>query len=265
MYGLDLFSGIGGITKALEPWVRPIAYCENDRYCQSVLMSRMRDGSLPLAPVWDDVRTLTARELSCVADRPDIIYGGFPCQDISVAGCGRGLDGERSGLFFEVERLIGAIRPRFVFLENVPAIRTRGADVVVGKLAGLGYDCRWDLLSAYDVGAPHERERWFLLANAKRGRFQGGHVECAKPKTVIASKNCGNTGGGQLWSAWGREPGLGRMAYGLPCQVDRIRGLGNAVVPAQARAAFMRLIGLRTANAIKRGENDPKGTSPSPS
>src|SRR5438309_5214628 len=107
MYGLDLFSGIGGITKALEGYVTPVAYCENDRDAQAVLLSRMATGDLPLAPIWDDVATLRSTYIPSV----DIIYGGFPCQDISVAGRGKGLAGKRSGLFFEIVRLCGEIRP----------------------------------------------------------------------------------------------------------------------------------------------------------
>lgn len=99
---------------------------------------------------------------------PEIIYGGFPCQDISVAGRGEGLGGERSGLFSEIVRLASELRPQFIFLENVPAIRTRGADVVVGELAHIGYDSRWLTLSAAEIGANHIRERWWLLANAQR-------------------------------------------------------------------------------------------------
>jgi DNA (cytosine-5)-methyltransferase 1 len=98
--------------------------------------------------------------------RIDIIFGGFPCQDISVAGLGKGLEGDRSGLFFEIVRLARECEPRFIFLENVPAIRTRGGERVVKELASIGYDCRWTTLSAAAVGAPHKRERWFLLAHA---------------------------------------------------------------------------------------------------
>jgi DNA (cytosine-5)-methyltransferase 1 len=170
--GLDLFSGIGGLSLALAPWVKPVAYCETERYAQAVLLSLMCNGKLPLAPIWDDVRTLRGDMLPGV----DILYGGFPCQDLSVAGNGAGLGGERSGLFFEVARLVGEIRPRFLFLENVPAIRSRGADVVCGRLAELGYDCRWGVLSAFDVGAPHLRERWWLLAHG-HGHGHGLEVE----------------------------------------------------------------------------------------
>jgi DNA (cytosine-5)-methyltransferase 1 len=248
--------------------VRPVAYCENDQYVQGVLLSRMATGELPTAPIWDDVRSLWARDLP----RVDIIYGGFPCQDISVAGRGRGLDGERSGLFYEIARLVGEIRPRFVFLENVPAIRSRGGAEIVGDLARLGYDCRWDVLSAYDVGAPHLRERWWILAYTTSGKRQ---TRAKEPRKVLAlhgnqrehdntdrpSENMANaskpglekregpegqrtypSAPGSGW--WSTEPHVGRVAHGIPARVDRLRGLGNAVVPAQAREAFRRLMGF---------------------
>ncbi len=120
--GLDLFSGIGGISLALSPWVTPVAYCEIERYAQAVLLSRMADGTLACAPIWDDVKTLGRDDIKL---QIDIITGGFPCQDISVAGAGASLDGERSGLYWEIYRLVGELKPRFVFLENVPAITTR--------------------------------------------------------------------------------------------------------------------------------------------
>lgn len=160
---------------ALSEYVRPVAYCEIDSYCQSVLLQRMSEGHLPKAPIWDDIRTFpilgeTSVEICGeVVDLPavDIISGGFPCQDISVAGAGKGLAGERSGLFFEILRLAEKIKPQFIFLENVPAITTRGGLRVVREIASLGYDCRWCVISAAEVGACHRRERWFLLANAK--------------------------------------------------------------------------------------------------
>lgn len=161
--GLDLFSGYGGISLALSEWVRPIVYCEIERYAQGILLSRMADGSLPEAPIWDDVRTLRG---DLFKDRIDIVYGGFPCQDLSVAGLGKGLEGKRSGLFREIVRLAKEIKPTFLFLENVPAIRTRGLDTVIQELTEAGYDLRWTMLSAQEVGAPHKRERWFMLAHA---------------------------------------------------------------------------------------------------
>lgn len=117
MYGLDLFSGIGGLTKSLEGYVIPLAYCEIDAYARGVLLSRMHTRDIPLAPIWDDVSTLRGAMLP----RVDIIYGGFPCQDISVAGRGEGLGGKRSGLFFEIVRLVKEKKTSFL----VPRKRTQ--------------------------------------------------------------------------------------------------------------------------------------------
>ena len=240
--GLDLFSGIGGNTLALRDYIKTVAYCEADRHAQSVLLSRMGDGSIEPAPIWDDVTTLSGS----MFDHPiDIIVGGFPCQDISVAGNGSGLDGKRSGLVFEIFRLVGEIKPAFVFLENVSAIRTRGGERVVKELAALGYDCRWDMLSAFDVGAPHKRERWFILAYAK----------CPDRRPVNPfGRDLGRQDGPQsVKDGWGRstdsgwwsvEPNVGRMADGVPLRVDRLKRLGNAVVPLQAKTAFERLMNL---------------------
>lgn len=261
--GLDLFSGIGGLSLALAPWVKPVAYCEIDEYCRGVLLSRMAAGDINLAPIWDDVTTL--RDFGFPID---IIYGGFPCQDISVAGNGKGLAGERSGLFFEVLRLVSETKPSFVFLENVPAIRTRGAERVVKELASLGYDTRWDCLSAYDVGAPHKRERWFLLAanpsrfqlRDEQGRISGTsgegkaliRVDGSSQSMADADRQrlevrlqgeAGEQSAPFRGGWWTTEPGVGRVAHGISKRVDRLRGLGNAVVPAQAREAFCRLMG----------------------
>jgi DNA (cytosine-5)-methyltransferase 1 len=270
LYGLDLFSGIGGITRALMPWVRPMAYVECDQYAQHVLLSRMRDKSLPSAPIWDDVRTLRREHL----DVPiDCVYGGFPCQDISVAGTGEGLAGKRSGLVFEVLRLVEELQPSFVFLENVPAIRTRGEERVVKELASRGYDCRWDNLSAEDVGAPHRRTRWWLLAaNARsigtgdkqqekgsgrelgQGRDESSdygekeslayaHSSRLKEREFEFAERT-KLARTEFSSWWEAESDVCRVVDELPHRVDRTRCLGNAVVPAQAREAFIRLMGL---------------------
>lgn len=262
--GLDLFSGIGGISLALQDWVRPIAYCEIDRYARAALLSRMQDGLLSQAPIWDDVSTLRRKNIQC---KVDIIYGGFPCQDISVAGNGEGLEGERSGLFFEIIRLARELRPKFIFLENVPAITIRGLDRVLLEITSLGFDCRWTTVSAQEVGACHIRNRWFLLAYAngsdiwkqsggisgtpwaKEERITGNqskegalaYTSCERLERIRRekpplAKPCGY---GRQYS----EPSLRRGDYGLLNRVDRIKGLGNAVVPMQAREAFIRLLG----------------------
>jgi DNA (cytosine-5)-methyltransferase 1 len=238
--GLDLFSGIGGLTLALGPWVRPVAYCENDAYAQAVLLSRMRDGRLPQAPIWDDVRTLDGRDLPPI----DIIYGGFPCQDLSVAGAGAGLQGERSSRFFDVVRLIRELRPRHVFLENVPAIATRGLSRVLMEIASVGYNARWTTLSAGELGAPHLRERWWLYAYPDSlGREVPGPEPTESPPQ---ERTTGVTSVGLVQGdLWNQSPGdVYRMDDGLPLRTLRIRGLGNAVVPIQARIAWARLTGL---------------------
>lgn len=291
--GLDLFSGIGGISLVLAPWVRPVAYCEIDRYAKGVLLSRMAEGKLRSAPVWDDVRTLTSKELGGLPI--DIIYGGFPCQDISVAGNGAGLEGERSGLFFEIMRLVRELRPAFVFLENVPAIRTRGLDIVLEEFTKERYDCRWTMLSASEVGACHRRERWFMLAHAtspkrerirsEQGREKSGSSDSGQNTSDTNNLRCGiiriegeekserklhcgtsregsTTNSSRLglsgcrissgigeelpdpcgYGRWTSEPCICRGDHGVSKRVDRIRALGNSVVPLQAQTAFKMLL-----------------------
>lgn len=261
--GLDLFSGIGGISIGLTEWVRAIAYCEQDRYCQGVLMSRMSEGMLHTAPIWDDVRTLSSEQFRIPID---IVFGGFPCQDISVAGNGVGLEGERSSLYFEIVRLCRELRPRFVFLENVQAITIRGLDRVLLELTALGYDSRWTIVSASEFGAPHLRERWFLLAHANSDGIWSESISKHERKSKTISIDHGSKEfmadtnsvrklqpQGSKQDEWGRsshsswwsiEPEVGRMANGISFRVDRIKGLGNSVVPMQAREAFKRLMGL---------------------
>ena len=241
LYGLDLFSGYGGITLALSEWVRPIAYCEIEHYAQGILLSRMSKGQLPNAPIWDDINTFPSEEFK---GKVDIIYGGFPCQDISVAGNGKGLAGERSGLFFKLCELVKEIKPTFVFLENVPAVRTRGLREVVREFTNLGYDCRWTRVSAAEVGAPHRRERWFLLAHSNGKRAQSSirdkNRPQNRPKDSKKRKDSQFKLTQQSW--WEVEPSVGRVVDGCPSRVDRLKALGNGVVPLQAKKAFMKLM-----------------------
>lgn len=239
MNGLDLFSGIGGLTIALSEWVKPIAYCESDPYAQAVLMSRMWNRDIPRCPIWDDVRTLRG---SSFEGTIDIIYGGFPCQDISSAGYGVGLGGERSGLFQHIIRLVEETNPRFVFLENVSAIRTRGLNGVAQAFTDIGYDFRWTIVSAKEVGACHIRKRWFGLANLESERREEGGLRLRKtPANPILNVPTEYEG----WDIWkDPEPLLDGKVHGISARVDRIKALGNAVVPFQAKEAFMRLSGL---------------------
>jgi len=277
--GLSLFTGIGGLDVALSDWVRPVAYCEIDPYCQGVLLSRMATGDIRTSPIWDDITTLDGSEFE---SEIDVIYGGFPCQDISIAGNGKGLEGERSGLFFEIVRLAKEIKPSFIFLENVPAITCRGGLRVVREITEMGYDCRWCIISAASIGALHRRERWFLLAHAndngsstseRRGGIRGctssgkGSQEQKEMFGKIERANCISSDvadpmrqGLQIGEKerqfsevrptqrsdwWDSEPSVGRMVNGLPNRVDRIKCLGNSVVPCQAKEAFKILMGIK--------------------
>ena len=159
---LDLFSGIGGFSLGLERSgaFKTVAFCEIEPYCQKVLAKHW-----PKVPIYDDVRTITADKLASDGITVDAICGGFPCQDISTAGKGAGLEGERSGLWFEYARIIGELRPRYVIVENVAALLNGGFDRVLGSLASLGYDAEWHCIPASAVGAPHRRDRLWIVAN----------------------------------------------------------------------------------------------------
>ena len=166
MNELALFAGAGGgILGGKRLGWRTVCAVEIDPYCRSVLLARQRDGMLPHFPIWDDVRTFDGQPWR---GHIDVISGGFPCQDISAAGKGAGLAGARSGLWAEFARIIGEIRPRFAFIENSPLLRCRGLVTVLQDLARLGYDARWGVLGADDVGAPHRRKRmWIVATNAE--------------------------------------------------------------------------------------------------
>ena len=252
MHGLDLFSGYGGITLALSKWVIPIAYCEIDRYARGILLSRMSEYKLPKAPIWDDINTFPSKDFK---NKVDIIYGGFPCQDISLAGNGKGLEGERSGLFFRLCKVVEEIEPSFIFLENVPAIRTRGLYRITETLTNMGYDCRWTCVSAAEVGAPHLRKRWFLLAYSCSNRKKWDEPENRERSWLIQnSSNVRNeiaSGNEQqriqqsipTSKTWKTKSSVGRVVDGCSNRVDRIKALGNGVVPLQAKKAFEKLIG----------------------
>jgi len=235
--GLDLFSGIGGLSIALAEWVRPVAYCELGEYPRGVLLGT----DVPLAPIWDDIRTFPLEEIPPI----DIVYGGFPCQDISIAGPRTGLAGERSGLFFELLRLISKLRPRFIFLENVANITVREHERVLSELNALRYDCRWTIVSAAELGAQHRRERWWLLAHAMReGLSEPRSRTPKKSKHRAAARNTFvSLVSPRVWEKTHAE--LCRMDDGIRPLTHRIEALGNAVVPIQAKEAFMRLSGLK--------------------
>lgn len=168
MNELALFAGAGGgiLGGHLLGW-RTVCAVERDAYAAAVLAQRQNDGLLRPFPIWSDVQTFDGRPWRGLVD---VVSGGFPCQDISVAGKGAGIEGERSGLWSHMARVIGEVRPRFVFVENSPMLVHRGLGRVLDDLAAFGFDARWTVLGAADLGAAHRRDRLWLVAHANEVR-----------------------------------------------------------------------------------------------
>lgn len=238
----SLFAGIpvGGLDLGLE---RAGLTCrwqvEIDGYARRVLARHWPD-----VPKHDDVRTFPPDDSEDW--RVDLIAGGFPCQDISYSGKGAGLAGERSGLWYEFARIVRDLRPRYVLVENVAAMLVRGLDAVLGTLASLGYDAEWECLPAAAFGAPHLRERLFIVAYAHGiGRETIPHERCLRDPTRFNgdARHVGDVGGSEVWSSpcpiGARPMGVGN---GIPGELDRIRCLGNAVVPQVAEWIGRRII-----------------------
>ena len=287
---LSLCSGYGGLDLAVGRAVRgarTVCYVEREAYAAAILAARMADGGLDRAPVWSDLSTFDGRRWRGVVD---LVAAGFPCQDISHAGKRVGIDGERSSLWKQVVRVLGECGARYVFLENVAALVGRGLDVVLADLASLGFDAEWGCYTAREVGAPHRRERIFILADSdgtaagrSTSRGAGGGLAgcladrendidqgladpnrngCTReglhllarggvPDTAGAGEEPVFPPGPNDLDAWrvllskrpDVEPAVCRDAHGLACRVDRLRALGNGVVPQQAERAFRDLYG----------------------
>ncbi len=226
---LDLFSGIGGFSLGLH-WagMRTAAFCEADPFARSVLARHW-----PGVPIYGDIRTLSAARLrEDGVPRPDLICGGFPCQDISLAGRGAGIAGARSGLWSHMARLVRECRPDWVVAENVPGLRGRGADRVLSELEAAGYAC-WPLLvGAVHAGAPHRRSRLWLVAQAVAADAGGAGLEAWQRGAAVAGPRLP----AERRGGWAAAPGLRRVADGVSSRMDgdrrvRIQALGNAVVP----------------------------------
>ena len=255
---LDLFAGIGGFTLGLErAGFETVAFCEIDPYAQKVLRKNW-----PGVPIYDDVRLLTAERLASDGVGVDVITGGFPCQDISTAGRQAGIEGERSGLWSEIARLIGELQPRYAIMENVTNLisgdRGRWFGRVLGDLAEIGYDAEWHCIPASYVGAHHRRDRVWIVAYPN-GNSESGMSEYAREvhatsfladtsgsrsKAGVSTQRHWEEGysriadycrdqlrGRQGRSEWQPEPGVGRVVNGVPNRSHRLRCLGNAVVP----------------------------------
>ena len=238
MNELALFAGAGGgiLGGHLLGW-RCVCAVEYEPFQSCVLMQRQNDGVLPTFPIWDDVRTFDGRSWNGIID---VVSGGFPCQDISTAGGAnrKGLDGNKSGLWSEMHRVINEVRPKYTLIENSPALTFRGLDRVLADLASIRFDARWGVFSAADVGARHRRERiWIAGINRdtnqehpmpKRGVYDGTHAQPLRAMQI------------ERWSAKDRMAGT---SDGVAHWVDRFGAIGNGQVPAVVVLAWRSLIG----------------------
>jgi DNA (cytosine-5)-methyltransferase 1 len=271
MNELALFAGAGGgiLGGHLLGW-RTVCAVEWEKYPACVLAARQNDGFLSPFPIWNDVQTFDGKPWQGIVD---VISGGFPCQDISAAGKGAGIDGERSGMWSHMARIIGEVRPRYAFIENSPMLSIRGLESVLADLAKMGFDAEWGVLSAADVGANHERERiWIVGKNTEQSRFfshtlhngdrwgqqqsesikeKNGNMadSCSKglqrhrkQRGIDSTKECKTIpwssfiGGSREW--WESEPNVGRVANGVVARVDRLKAIGNGQVPLCAATAW---------------------------
>lgn len=219
---LDLFSGIGGFSLGLErAGMETVAFCERDAYCQAVLRKHW-----PEVPCFDDIHTLDAERLGRLG-RIDVVCGGFPCQPFSVAGQQKGKDDDRH-LWPEMRRVIAQARPAWVIGENVAGIISVALDEVLLDLESLGYTARAFVIPACAVGASHQRDRVWIVANADG---QGSQERFMHPEIPgeAGRHDYGENASLDPWRT--SEPALVRAFHGIPGRVDRIRSLGNAVVP----------------------------------
>jgi len=220
---LDLFSGIGGFSLGLEATghFETAAFCEIEPYCKQVLKKHW-----PTVPIFDDIRQLKGTDIGTI----DIITGGYPCQPFSVAGKQKAEQDPRH-LWPEYFRLIQELKPTWVIGENVSGHIKLGLDSVLEDLASEGYSTRTFSISASSIGANHKRERVWTVAYTKSISRNEHEIDREHGKTPVQeiSRNRGGISGGSTW--WSSEPRVGRVAHGIPKRVDRLKTLGNSVVP----------------------------------
>jgi DNA (cytosine-5)-methyltransferase 1 len=235
---LHLFAGAGGgILGGLLLGHRPVCAVEIEPYPRRVLLQRQRDGILPKFPIWDDVTTFDGKPWR---GKVDVVAGGFPCQDISAAGKGAGITGERSGLWGEMARIIGEIRPKYAFVENSPMLTLRGLDRVLGDLSEMGYDARWGVLGACHVGAPHRRERIWIVAHSSKVRFSSQEAIKKLARERFAKCSLENLwrGGKPAKTPYEITSRIRGVDDGMANRVDRINAIGNGQVPGVAATAW---------------------------
>lgn len=261
LYELALFAGAGGgiLGGKLCGW-RTICAVEYDEHARNVLLARQDDGCLAPFPVWDDVTTFDGRPWAGLVD---VVSGGFPCQDISIAGRGKGLEGERSGLWREMARIVDEIRPPFVLVENSPMLVARGLATVLSDLAGMGYDARWCCLGANHAGLPHGRKRFWMVAYsdkvrraaAKHDAKKRGHDQNRQARQTAEGArgwpHCFNgTVPSDYLNDWQiPETGTVRGIDGMAEWMDRLARIGNGQVPDVVRLAWNELTCGESANS----------------
>jgi len=262
MNELALFAGAGGgiLGGHLLGW-RTVCAVEWEPYPASVLVARQNDGILPPFPIWDDVQTFNGYAWRGLVD---VVSGGFPCQDISAAGKGAGIEGQRSGMWSHMARIIREVDPAFTFIENSPMLRTRGLGTVLNDLNSMGFDAKWGCIPASAVGANHKRDRIWIVGKSKRKGLEGQRSKPRKEEvsqlgdsgTLAHTENSRDvwrqwqlgfaeqehdSGGGTIdgrreW--WEAEPNVGRVDYGVAARVDRLKAIGNGQVPLCAATAW---------------------------
>jgi DNA (cytosine-5)-methyltransferase 1 len=235
MNELHLFAGAGGgILGGMLLGHTPVCAVEIEPYCRKILLQRQRDGILPKFPIWDDVCTFDGNPWR---GKVDVVCGGFPCQDISSAGKGAGIDGERSGMWRHMARIIGEVRPRHIFVENSPTLTIRGLGRVLGDMASMGYDARWGVIGADSCGYDHKRNRIWIVANANSNGLEGRDDSNKERQWKRAVRSMAGLCENKIRNDIPSPDSFG-IANGVANRVDRLKAIGNGQVPAVAAKAF---------------------------